>query len=188
MKPGRRLPSFNRSPSPPALRQASIVLGERVEDIDIHQPALSSKPFLNAWQGCEFHSAEPPSIRRPRLGRHAAPAYHASGSGVTPVPQGPSGGATRPTRASAPVPDSRSRVMRPARAGGSGGVGCAPMKVKHTERPIDPAEWQRQMNRRLRAEFIAGAEEEWREPRGRPMTAEELERVLRRYSGEVQGR
>jgi hypothetical protein len=41
------------------------------------------------------------------------------------------------------------------------------------------------MNVRLRAEFIAGAEEEWRKRTGRPMTAEELERVVRRYSGDA---
>ena len=58
------------------------------------------------------------------------------------------------------------------------------MKVKRLERPIDPANWHLQMNRRLRAGFIAGAEEEWRKRTGRPTTAEELERVLRRYPGE----
>ena len=44
------------------------------------------------------------------------------------------------------------------------------MKVKRPERPIDPAEWGRRMNLRLRAEFIAGAEEEGRKRTGRPMT------------------
>jgi hypothetical protein len=38
---------------------------------------------------------------------------------------------------------------------------------------------------RARAEYLAGAEEEWRPRTGRPMTAEELERVLRRYPGDV---
>ena len=33
------------------------------------------------------------------------------------------------------------------------------MKVKRPERPIDPTDWQRQVNLRLRAEFVAGAEE-----------------------------
>jgi hypothetical protein len=59
------------------------------------------------------------------------------------------------------------------------------MKVKRPKRPIDPADWQGQMNVRLRAEFMAGAEEEWRKRTGRPMTAEDLERVLRRYPGDV---
>jgi hypothetical protein len=59
------------------------------------------------------------------------------------------------------------------------------MKVKRPERPADPADWQRHMNRRLRAEFIAGAEEEWRKRTGRPMTAEELARELRRYPGDI---
>ena len=59
------------------------------------------------------------------------------------------------------------------------------MKVKRPERPIDPADWQRQMNLRLRAEFIAGAEEESRRRLGRGLTAAELARVLRRYPGDV---
>jgi hypothetical protein len=59
------------------------------------------------------------------------------------------------------------------------------MKVKRPERPIDPADWQRKMNLRLRREFVAGAEEENRRLTGRPLTAEELERVLRRYPGDV---
>jgi hypothetical protein len=58
------------------------------------------------------------------------------------------------------------------------------MKVKRPERPIDPADWQRKMNLRLRAEYIAGAEEGSRKRYGRPMTAAELERVLRRYPGD----
>jgi hypothetical protein len=41
------------------------------------------------------------------------------------------------------------------------------------------------MNHRLRAEFIAGAEEAWRKRTGRPMTAEELQRVLRQYPGDL---
>ena len=44
---------------------------------------------------------------------------------------------------------------------------------------------RRRLNERLRAEYIAGAEEEWRMRTGRPMTAEELERVLRRYPGDA---
>lgn len=59
------------------------------------------------------------------------------------------------------------------------------MKVKRPERPIDPAAWQRHMNRRLRAEFIAGAREEWRKRNGRPMTADDLAPVLRSYPGDA---
>ena len=44
---------------------------------------------------------------------------------------------------------------------------------------------RQRLRERLRAEWIAGAEEEWRQRTGRPMTAEELERVLRRYPGDV---
>jgi hypothetical protein len=41
------------------------------------------------------------------------------------------------------------------------------------------------LKERARAEYLAGAEAEWRRLHGRPMTAEELERVLRRYPGDV---
>ena len=43
----------------------------------------------------------------------------------------------------------------------------------------------RELNRRLRIAFIAGAEERSRETVGRGLTDEELERILRRYSGDV---
>jgi hypothetical protein len=46
---------------------------------------------------------------------------------------------------------------------------------------IDPSERRRRLNEILRATFIAGAEEEQRKRTGRPMTAEQLERLLRRY-------
>ena len=46
-------------------------------------------------------------------------------------------------------------------------------------------EHRRRLNQRLRAEWLAGAEEEWRRRTGRPMMAAELERVLRRYPGDV---
>jgi hypothetical protein len=51
------------------------------------------------------------------------------------------------------------------------------------EKPVDghPVARRRRFNERLRAEYIAGAEEEWLKRTARPMTAQELERVLRRY-------
>lgn len=56
-----------------------------------------------------------------------------------------------------------------------------------TEREIAKAdrEHRRRLNVRLRMEWIAGAEEEWRRRTGRSMTAEELERVVRQYPGDV---
>ena len=51
------------------------------------------------------------------------------------------------------------------------------------ERPPSPAdvlERKRRLEERLRAEFIDGAEEAWRKRTGLQMTAEEVERVLRR--------
>lgn len=44
---------------------------------------------------------------------------------------------------------------------------------------------RRRFKQRARAEYVAGAEEKWRRRTGRPMTAEELQRVLRRYPGDV---
>jgi hypothetical protein len=41
------------------------------------------------------------------------------------------------------------------------------------------------LNRRLRVAFIAGAEERSRREVGRGLSEEELERVLRRYPGDV---
>jgi hypothetical protein len=58
------------------------------------------------------------------------------------------------------------------------------MKVKRPERPIDPSEWQRQMNRRLRAEFIAGAEVEWRRVYGENSPTSALIRIVARYPGD----
>ena len=59
------------------------------------------------------------------------------------------------------------------------------MKVKRPIRPVDEADWKRHLNERLQAEFVARAETEWRKRTGRPMTAEQLERVLGRYPGDV---
>jgi len=42
---------------------------------------------------------------------------------------------------------------------------------------------RRDLNRRLRAAFLAGAEEHSLQSRGRGLTEEELERMLRRYPG-----
>ena len=44
---------------------------------------------------------------------------------------------------------------------------------------------RRRLNERLRQAFIEGAEEDSRRRLGRGLTAEELERVLRRYPGDV---
>lgn len=50
-------------------------------------------------------------------------------------------------------------------------------------KPVD--ERRQSLRRRLRAEWIAGAEEQGRARRGRPMTAAELDRVLKRYPGDL---
>ena len=54
---------------------------------------------------------------------------------------------------------------------------------------FQPVESQRQRRQRLRerqrADWLAGAEGAWRRRHGRPMTFQELERVLRRYPGDI---
>ena len=54
-------------------------------------------------------------------------------------------------------------------------------------RPAGDRDMERRerLRERLRAGWIAGAEEDWRRRNGRPMTAEELEQALRRYPGDV---
>jgi len=53
-----------------------------------------------------------------------------------------------------------------------------------TPRPFDYIqEGRHRLNERLRAEFIAGADGEWRKRTGRRMTAAELGRMLQRYPG-----
>ena len=54
---------------------------------------------------------------------------------------------------------------------------------RHVARP-DP-ERRARLNQRLRQAFIEGAEVDMRRRLGRGLTAEELERVLRRYPGDV---
>jgi hypothetical protein len=46
-------------------------------------------------------------------------------------------------------------------------------------------ERRHRLNKRLRQAFLEGAEEDSRRRLGRGLTAEELERVLRRYPGDV---
>jgi len=50
-------------------------------------------------------------------------------------------------------------------------------------RPTDSSDRFRELNRRLRVAFIAGAEERSRRELGRRLSEEELERVLRRCPG-----
>jgi len=55
--------------------------------------------------------------------------------------------------------------------------------------PPDPsaaaAEQRRQLNRKLRAAFLAGAEEESRQATRRGLTDKELRQVVRRYPGDL---
>jgi len=47
------LAAFQQESLSPALREASIVLGERLEDFQVHQPALNWEPLLDAWKDVE---------------------------------------------------------------------------------------------------------------------------------------
>ena len=51
--------------------------------------------------------------------------------------------------------------------------------------PTDSSNRFRELNRRLRVAFIAGAEEQSQREAGRGLTEQELERVLRRYPGDL---
>jgi hypothetical protein len=60
---------------------------------------------------------------------------------------------------------------------------CQESRSRGSPRPA--ASSSQASHQRLRAEFFAGAEVEWHKRTGRPMTAEELGRVLRRYPGDI---
>jgi hypothetical protein len=51
--------------------------------------------------------------------------------------------------------------------------------------PTDTSNRFRELNLRLRVAFIAGAEEQSQREAGRGLTEQELERVLRRYPGDL---
>jgi hypothetical protein len=51
--------------------------------------------------------------------------------------------------------------------------------------PVGSTSRRRELNRRLRLAFIAGAEERSLRELGRPLTADELRRVLERYPGDL---
>ena len=50
------LADFQLESLSPALREASIVLGERLEDIQIHHPALNWESLLDAWKAVELEA------------------------------------------------------------------------------------------------------------------------------------
>ena len=52
-------------------------------------------------------------------------------------------------------------------------------------RPTDSASRRSALNRRLRIAFISGAEEDSRSSLGRGLSEKELERVVRRYPGDL---
>ena len=58
------------------------------------------------------------------------------------------------------------------------------MPEKRTQ-PAATEQERRDLNRRLRIAFIAGAEERSQRELGRPLTADELRRVLDRYPGDL---
>jgi hypothetical protein len=88
--------------------------------------------------------------------------------------------------AEAPVVQDLCRHCRPEHGGeDDGGLGFRIVKVKGPPRRLDPADWRRHVNERLRLEFIAGAEAQSRNLLGRGLTAEELALLLRNYPGDI---
>ena len=57
--------------------------------------------------------------------------------------------------------------------------------MQKPSQPTNSTDRFRELNRRLRVAFIAGAEERSRREAGRGLTEQELERVLRRYPGDL---
>ena len=51
------LAAFQQQQLSPGLRRASILLGERLEEIQIHQPALNWPLLLHAWEALERETA-----------------------------------------------------------------------------------------------------------------------------------
>ncbi|MDR3470465.1 MAG: hypothetical protein P4M09_02045 [Devosia sp.] len=47
---------FQQESLSPALREASIVLGERLEEVEIQNPTLNWEPLLNAWKDVELEA------------------------------------------------------------------------------------------------------------------------------------
>ena len=61
----------------------------------------------------------------------------------------------------------------------------AVMGDKTVRAALNDWRWRRRLRKWRRADFMARAEEDSRRRLGRVLTAEELERVLRRYPGDV---
>ncbi len=64
-------------------------------------------------------------------------------------------------------------------------IGVLNVRGKTVKAALDDWRWRRRMRAWQRADFVTMAEEASRRQLGRGLTAEELERVLRRYRGEL---
>ena len=64
-------------------------------------------------------------------------------------------------------------------------IGVPTLRGKTVRAALDDWRWRRRMRAWRRGDFVAMAEERSRRQRGRGLTAEELQRVLRRYRGEL---
>jgi hypothetical protein len=64
-------------------------------------------------------------------------------------------------------------------------IGAGIMGGKTIRAALDDWRWRRRMRAKRRADFVARAEAVSRRQLGRGLTAEELERVLRRYLGDL---
>ena len=64
-------------------------------------------------------------------------------------------------------------------------IGVPILRGKSVRAALDEWRWRRRMRASRRRDIVAMAEEVSRQHLGRGLTAEELERVLRRYRGEL---
>ena len=64
-------------------------------------------------------------------------------------------------------------------------IGVPTLRGKSVKAALDDWRWRRRMRAWRRGDFVAMAEEVSRRQLGRGLTPEELERVLRRYRGEL---
>ena len=64
-------------------------------------------------------------------------------------------------------------------------IGVATLRGRTVRAAVNDWRWRRRMRAWRRGDYVAMAEEVSRRQLGRGLTAEELERVLRRYRGEL---
>ena len=109
-------------------------------------------------------------------------AEHAEASErLAPVVAGPA----RVRRIGAKIVDRHALDAQGGEGSGHPGPRSGSVAAMDTAATVSVAARRRELNRKLRLAFIAGSEERWQLDHGRPMTVDELRRVLRRYPGDL---